>query len=52
MTQTSKPSKEKVREFMAQRRGVQEPHPRPEEVRRQLGWQLVEAARETTNRSK
>jgi hypothetical protein len=51
MTQTTKPSNQEIRSWMQQRRGVQEPPPRPEEIRRLLGWHLVEAERDT-NRSK
>jgi hypothetical protein len=52
MTQTTHPEKEMVRSYMAQRREAQEPPPSPEEIRRQLGWNLVEAECEMTNRSK
>jgi hypothetical protein len=48
MTQTTHPSKEQIREFMAQRQAHPAPPPRPEEIRRQLGWHLIQAERETT----
>lgn len=46
MTQVIQPSKEEVRQYMAKRQVERVPPPRPEEVRRQLGWNLVEAERE------
>lgn len=52
MTQTSKPTNEEVRSWMQKRQAEQVPPPAPDEVRRQLGWHLVEAEREETNRSK
>lgn len=52
MTQTSKPTNQAVRNWMLQRQAERSVPPSLEEVRRQLGWGLVEAARETTNRSK
>jgi hypothetical protein len=50
MTQTSKPSNQQVRSWMQQRQVDRTPPPAPEEIRRQLGWGLVEAAREMTNK--
>lgn len=52
MTQVTHPSKQAVRDFMAKRQVERVPPPRPEEVRRQLGWNLVEAERENANGSK
>lgn len=45
MTQTTHPSKEQVREFMARRREERRPPPSPERIREELGWHLIEAAR-------
>lgn len=52
MTQTSKPEAQAVRDWMQQRQLDRTPPPAPEEIRRQLGWGLVEAQRQETNRSK
>jgi len=46
MVNTSKPSKEQVREYMARRQAQHQPPPSCQEIRRQLGWELVEAERE------
>lgn len=46
MQPNTKPSKEVVREYMAKRREAKGPPPSPDEVRRQLGWPLIEAERE------
>lgn len=43
--QTTKPSNQQVREFMAKRREESEPPPSPERVREMLGWHLIEAER-------
>lgn len=51
MTQTSKPDRQQVRSWMQQRQAERKPPPAPEQIRRELGWQMVEAGRET-NRSK
>jgi hypothetical protein len=48
MTQVTHPPKQDVREFMARRRESREPPPSLEEIRRQLGWGLVEAERAAT----
>jgi hypothetical protein len=45
MAQTNHPSKELVRNWMQQRQGEHRPPPTLDEVRRQLGWELVEAER-------
>jgi hypothetical protein len=52
MAQTSKPTPQAVRTWMHQRQADRSPPPSPEQVRMELGWKLVEAERETTNRSK
>ncbi len=39
------PSKESVRQFMQQRRTEQRPPPDVQTIRRQLGWELLAAAR-------
>lgn len=39
----SQPTKEQVREWMNQRQAEKTPPPEPREVRRQLGWDLVQA---------
>lgn len=43
MTQTSKPSNQQVREWMQRRQVDRTPPPTPEQIRRELGWGLVEA---------
>ena len=45
MKQTSKPDKQRVRDYMQQRQAEQKPPPTPDEVRRQMGWDLMEAER-------
>lgn len=52
MTQTTRPQKEEVRQYMARRQEESEPPPSPEEIRRQLGWGLVEAERESMNKGR
>ncbi|WP_174999424.1 hypothetical protein [Rugamonas aquatica] len=45
MTDTTHPTKEAVREYIARRtQQSREPPPAPEEIRRQLGWHLLPAA--------
>lgn len=46
MTQTTKPDRAKVREYFEHRAHDPDPPPSPEEIRRQLGWALIEAERE------
>jgi hypothetical protein len=41
MTQTTHPTKEQVREYMAAPARKESPPPANEEIRRQLGWRLV-----------
>jgi hypothetical protein len=50
MVNTSKPSKEQVREYMERRQAQHQPPPSCQEIRRQLGWELVEAEREERSR--
>lgn len=45
MPQTSKPTNEQVRNWMQQRQADRSPPPSPEQIRRELGWGLVEAQR-------
>ena len=52
MKQTSKPDRQVVRSWMHQRQEENRPPPSLEEIRRQLGWHLVEAGRANTERSK
>jgi hypothetical protein len=52
MTQTTHPEKEQVRNYLAKRQESREPPPSPEEIRRQLGWGLVEAQRDAANTGK
>ncbi|QJD98641.1 hypothetical protein HH212_00115 [Massilia forsythiae] len=46
MPQTTKPNPEQVRVWMQQRQEQNRPPPSLEEIRRQLGWELVKAERE------
>lgn len=46
MTQTTHPSKEQVRQYMARRQEERRPPPSPQQVREQLGWKLIEAERQ------
>ncbi|HEU4844757.1 MAG TPA: hypothetical protein VFT05_10870 [Burkholderiaceae bacterium] len=41
MDKVKQPSKEQVRQYMEQRRAANDPPPSMDEIRRQLGWQLV-----------
>jgi hypothetical protein len=41
MTQVTQPSKAKVREWLDQRTHSHEPPPTSEEIREQLGWNLI-----------
>jgi hypothetical protein len=45
MKQTTHPSKEAVRQFMARRQAERTPPPSPERIRQELGWHLIEAER-------
>ena len=41
MTTTTKPTKVSVREYMDRRTHEHDPPPKPEEIRRELGWHLL-----------
>lgn len=41
MTTTTHPSKESVREWMERRTWSPDPPPTPDEIRRELGWDLI-----------
>lgn len=41
MTPVTHPSPQQVRDWMKQRQAEQKPPPTPEEIRRELGWELV-----------
>jgi hypothetical protein len=45
MTQVTQPSRQQVREYLERRIQDRTPPPPLEEIRRQLGWKLIEAAR-------
>jgi hypothetical protein len=49
MTQTTHPSKQLVRDFMDARTRSVEPPPTPDEIRRQLGWDLLPQNRRPGN---
>jgi hypothetical protein len=42
MLKTVKPTKEQVREYMEGRQAQHQPPPSRKEIRRRLGWELVE----------
>ena len=47
MSDTTRPPKESVREYLERRTHAPlEPPPTPDEIRRQLGWHLVPANRQ------
>jgi hypothetical protein len=46
MTKTTQPPKESVREYFDRRTHSEDPPPTSEEIRRQLGWALIQAERE------
>jgi hypothetical protein len=50
MVKTVKPTKEQVREYMERRQAQHRPPPSREEIRRQLGWELIEMEREERRR--
>jgi len=41
MTETVKPSKQQLREYLYKRHESKDPPPTPDEARRELGWMLV-----------
>lgn len=45
MVNTAKPTKEQVREYMMRRHAQHHPPQTQQEIRRQLGWDLVEMER-------
>jgi hypothetical protein len=45
MVKTVKPIKEQVRDYMERRQVEHRPPPSREEIRRQLGWELIEMER-------
>lgn len=45
MSQQQQPSKESVRKWLRERRLVRVPPPDPQQIRRELGWELVRVAR-------
>lgn len=45
MSQFRQPSKQQVRRYMEQRIGARTPPPSMQEIRRNLGWELIEMAR-------
>jgi len=51
MVDTVKPTKEKVREYMHRRQADHRPPQTQEEIRRQLGWDLIEMERVENSRS-
>jgi hypothetical protein len=50
MFNTVKPTKEQVREYMGRRQAEHKPPPSREEIRRQLGWELIEMERDEHRR--
>jgi hypothetical protein len=46
----SKTSKEKVREYMERRKTERKPPPDPKQIRRELGWELIEQERDKKHR--
>jgi len=50
MNKIQHPSKEQVRDFLKQRQAGHTPPPDMKEIRRQLGWDLIEAQRQCTNK--
>jgi len=52
MTQTTHPSKYLVRAYMERRAHEVKPPPKPDEIRRQLGWGLIEFERKVSNGSR
>lgn len=46
MDQPKQPSKEAVRHWMQLRREVRSPLPDPQQIRRELGWEMARAEQE------
>lgn len=47
MNMPKQPTKEQVRAYMARRQSARRPPPEMNEIRRQLGWDLVEMQRKS-----
>lgn len=47
MTNTTHPPRYLVREYLERRTHSEDPPPTPEEIRRALGWELIDAERKT-----
>lgn len=45
MTQTTKPDKKAVRDYLDRRTHEEEPPPSPDDIRRELGWALIPSNR-------
>ncbi|GAA4014636.1 hypothetical protein [Actimicrobium antarcticum] len=45
MAVQKQPTKEQIRDYMARRQAGRKPPPDPREIRRQLGWELMEMTR-------
>jgi glycosyltransferase A (GT-A) superfamily protein (DUF2064 family) len=45
MDQTRQPSKQAVREWLQARLAVRSPPPDPQQIRRELGWEMVRQER-------
>jgi len=45
MNQAAQPSKEQVRHWMEQRQSEHKPPPDPKQIRRELGWDMIDAER-------
>lgn len=50
MVMTVKPAKEQVREYLLRRQAEHKPPPSCEEIRRQLGWELIRMERDGLGR--
>jgi hypothetical protein len=50
MVNTVKPTKEQVRDYMDRRRAEHKPPPTQEEIRRRIGWELIEMERDERRR--
>jgi hypothetical protein len=50
MFKTIKPTKEQVREYMGRRQAEHKPPPPQEEIRRQLGWNVIDIDRDVQGR--
>jgi hypothetical protein len=50
MVKTVQPTKEQVRDYMERRQAEHKPPPTREEIRRRLGWDLIELERHECRR--